>query len=60
MALVTTAKARAFLAGRAHVSWEDVEAMARPVLRHRIRLDFRAEREGLTTDEAVGALLEGA
>ncbi|MBP2251772.1 MoxR-like ATPase [Halarchaeum solikamskense] len=58
MGLVRTAKARAFLAGRAHVSWDDVEAMARPVLRHRIRLDFRAEREGVTPDDAVGRLLD--
>jgi MoxR-like ATPase len=59
MALVLTAKARAFLQGRSHVSWEDVEAMAPPVLRHRIILDFRAEREGLTTDEVVSRMVAG-
>ena len=57
MGLVLTAKARAFLRGRNHVSWEDVEAMAPPVLRHRILLDFRAEREGLTTDDVIADLL---
>jgi MoxR-like ATPase len=57
MALVLTAKARAFLRGRSHVSWDDVEAMAPPVLRHRIILDFRAEREGLTTDEVVSRMV---
>jgi MoxR-like ATPase len=57
MGLVLTAKARAFLRGRNHVSWEDVEAMAHPVLRHRILLDFRAEREGRTTDDVVVDLL---
>ncbi|WP_435066559.1 AAA family ATPase [Haloplanus sp. C73] len=57
MGLVLTAKARAFLHGRNHVSWEDVEAMAPPVLRHRILLDFRAEREGLTTDDVIADLL---
>ncbi|WP_251331049.1 AAA family ATPase [Haloplanus pelagicus] len=57
MGLILTAKARAFLRGRNHVSWEDVEAMAPPVLRHRILLDFRAEREGLTTDDVVEQLL---
>ncbi|SFG08663.1 MoxR-like ATPase [Halopelagius inordinatus] len=57
MALVSTAKARAFLAGRSHVSWEDVREMAPPVIRHRIILDFRAEREGVTPDEAVETLL---
>jgi MoxR-like ATPase len=59
MALVLTAKARAFLQGRSHVSWADVEAMAPPVLRHRIILDFRAEREGLTTDEVVSRMVAG-
>ncbi|MFB6196209.1 MAG: AAA family ATPase [Haloplanus sp.] len=57
MGLVLTGKARAFLYGRNHVSWEDIEAMAPPVLRHRILLDFRAEREGLTTDDVIDDLL---
>ncbi|SEO67597.1 MoxR-like ATPase [Halogranum amylolyticum] len=56
MALVLAAKARAFLRGRAHVSWEDVEAMAPAVLRHRILVDFRAEREGTTPDDAIASL----
>ena len=58
MGLVVTAKARAFLQGRNHVSWEDIEAMAPPVLRHRILLDFRAEREGLTTDDVIADLVD--
>jgi MoxR-like ATPase len=58
MALVVTAKARAFLQGRTHVSSEDIEALAAPVLRHRIILDFRAEREGQTPDDVVASLLE--
>ncbi|MBB6646124.1 AAA family ATPase [Halobellus ruber] len=57
MGLVLAAKARAFLAGRSHVSEADVEAMAQPVLRHRLIVDFRAEREGITPDDAVAALL---
>jgi MoxR-like ATPase len=57
MAIVLTAKARAFLEGRAHVSWADVEAMAPPVLRHRTILDFRAEREGETADDVIERLL---
>ena len=57
MALVLTGKARAFMRGRSHVSWEDVEAMAPPVLRHRLIVDFRAEREGRTPDDVVGSLL---
>jgi len=58
MGLVLTAKARAFMHGRNHVSWEDVAAMAPPVLRHRILLDFRAEREGLTTDDVIADLVD--
>ncbi|ELZ85868.1 methanol dehydrogenase regulatory protein [Haloferax elongans ATCC BAA-1513] len=58
MALVLAAKARAFIHGRTHVSWEDVAEMAPPVIRHRIILDFRAEREGLTPDDAIQRLIE--
>jgi MoxR-like ATPase len=57
MALVVCAKARAFMRGRSHVATEDVEAMAPPVLRHRIVVDFRAEREGTTPDDVVASLL---
>jgi MoxR-like ATPase len=58
MALVLTGKAKAFMEGRSHVSWSDVEAMAPPVLRHRVIVDFRAEREGVDADEVVRDLLE--
>ncbi|GGK80081.1 AAA family ATPase [Haloarcula sebkhae] len=58
MALVQTAKARAFLHGRSHVTGEDIEALAAPVLRHRIIVDFRAEREGRTADDLIATLLE--
>jgi MoxR-like ATPase len=57
MALVVCAKARAFMRGRSHVASEDIEAMAPPVLRHRIVVDFRAEREGTTPDDVVASLL---
>ena len=57
MGLVVAAKARAFLSGRSHVSEADIEAMARPVLRHRLVVDFRAEREGVTPDDAIAALV---
>ncbi|WP_380676716.1 AAA family ATPase [Salinigranum sp. GCM10025319] len=57
MALVLTGKARAFLRGRSHVKWEDIEAMAPPVLRHRIIVDFRAEREGLDADDVVQSIV---
>ncbi|MFB6251513.1 MAG: AAA family ATPase [Halobellus sp.] len=60
MGLVVAAKARAFLEGRSHVTWDDVAAMAHPVLRHRLIVDFRAEREGTTADDVVAALLDDA
>jgi MoxR-like ATPase len=60
MALVLTGKARAFMQGRSHVSWEDVETMAAPVLRHRVILDFRAEREGMSPDDVIADLADEA
>jgi len=51
--LVLAAKARALINGRNHVSSEDIEKMMLPVLRHRIILNFEAERKGLTTDDAI-------
>jgi MoxR-like ATPase len=55
--LILAAKARALMKGRNHVSNEDIDAMAFPVLRHRIILNFEAERKGLTTDDAIKELV---
>ncbi|MBI2546355.1 MoxR family ATPase [Candidatus Woesearchaeota archaeon] len=55
--LIMAAKARALIKGRNHVAMEDIEAMAYPVLRHRIILTFEAERKGLSTDDAVKDLI---
>ncbi len=55
--LVLAAKARAMLNGRLGVTLEDLRAVAPPVLRHRILLNFRAEGDGITTDRVVTALL---
>jgi MoxR-like ATPase len=55
--LVLGAKARALTLGRYHVSFEDVRAMAHPVLRHRVLTNFRAESEGVTTDSIIDDLL---
>src|SRR5204863_439433 len=55
--LVLGAKARALTSGRYHVSYEDIKAMAYPVLRHRVLLNFRAEAEGMTTDTIIDDLL---
>jgi MoxR-like ATPase len=55
--LVLGAKARAITSGRYHVSYDDIRAMAHPVLRHRVLTNFRAESEGITTDQIVDELL---
>jgi MoxR-like ATPase len=56
--LILAAKARALINGRNHVSMEDINAMAYPILRHRIILNFEAERKGMTTDDAVTQILK--
>ncbi len=56
--LVLASKARALISGRNHVSIEDLKAMAYPVMRHRILLNFEAERKGLTPDGAIKMLLD--
>jgi MoxR-like ATPase len=55
--LVLGAKARALTNGRYHVSYEDIRALAHPVLRHRVLTNFRAESEGITTDSIIDELL---
>ena len=56
--LILGAKARALLRGRYHVNFDDVKALAHPVLRHRVLTNFHAESEGVTTDHLVDQLLE--
>ena len=56
-ALVLGSKARALLQGRSHVAFDDVRALALPVLRHRILLNFQAQSEKVTTDQLIGKLL---
>ena len=56
--LVLGAKARAALAGRPHVSLDDVRSVAMPVLRHRIVTNFHAESQGIKPDAIVQRLLE--
>ena len=57
MNLILTAKARAILRGESHVAWEDIRAVAHPVLRHRIILNFAAQAEKMTTDDIIDQLL---
>jgi MoxR-like ATPase len=56
--MILAAKARALLAGRFAVTPEDLRAVAAPVLRHRVLVNFRAEGEGLTADQVSRVLLE--
>ena len=56
--LILGGKARALLYGRENVSHEDVQALALPVLRHRILANFTAASEGVTTDTVVKKLVE--
>jgi MoxR-like ATPase len=56
--LILGAKARALLNGRTHVSTEDIQALAAPVLRHRLMLNFAAQSEGVTADKIVARLIE--
>jgi MoxR-like ATPase len=56
--LILGAKARAMLRGRDYVSLEDVQAVAAPVLRHRIITNFNAEAEGVKPDHIVQRLIE--
>ena len=56
--LVLGAKARALLKGRAHVTTQDIQALAYPTLRHRILLNYRAEAEGITVAEVVKRLIQ--
>ncbi|HEY8549628.1 MAG TPA: AAA family ATPase [Vicinamibacterales bacterium] len=57
-ALLLGAKARALVDGRPAVSLDDVRAVAAPVLRHRILVNFQAEADGIYADEIVARVLE--
>ncbi len=51
--LILGSKARALLQGRPHVTCEDVQSLAKPVLRHRVVMSFTAESEGITPDSLI-------
>ena len=59
-ALILGAKARALLQGRAHVSIDDIKALAPAVFRHRVLLNFQAQSERVTTDQLVERLISAA
>jgi len=56
--LILGGKARAILQGRPYVSTEDIRAVAKPVLRHRIITNFNAEAEGINTDRIIEMLID--
>jgi MoxR-like ATPase len=56
--LVLGGKVRALLKGRAHVTVDDIRALAQPTLRHRILLNYRAEAEGIIVADVIKRLLE--
>jgi MoxR-like ATPase len=57
-ALVRGGKARALMHGRYHVSIKDIQALSKPILRHRVMTNFYAESEGITSDAIIDRLLE--
>ena len=57
-ALVSAARVRALMNGNFNVSYEDIEALAKPVLRHRVKLSYTAISEKLTVDEVIDMLVK--
>jgi MoxR-like ATPase len=56
--IVLAAKARALMHKRVHVTYEDIQALVRPILRHRILLNFQAESDKLTQDDILKRILD--
>ncbi|MCY2975338.1 MAG: MoxR family ATPase [Planctomycetota bacterium] len=56
--LIIGAKARAAMLGRSHVDPQDIQYLAKPVLRHRMNVTFAAESDGITTDSIIERILE--
>ena len=56
--LIKLAKARALVAGRYHVSIADIKTVVKPVLRHRLLLNYEGEAEGKTADELIDLILQ--
>ena len=57
-ALITGSKLRALIHGNYNVSHDDIDALAYPVLRHRIKINYNAINEGLTIDKVIGLLIK--
>ena len=57
-ALITGSKIRALIHGNYNVSYDDIDALAYPVLRHRVKINYNAINEGLTIDKVIGLLIK--
>ena len=57
-ALITCAKVRALINGNYNVSYEDIDALARPVLRHRVKINYNAVNDRLSIDDVIGLLIK--
>jgi MoxR-like ATPase len=55
--LILGGKARALLRGRTHVSTDDIQALAKPVLRHRLVVNFAAQSDGISADKIIDRLI---
>ena len=56
--LITAAKVRALMSGRYNVSYEDIDALAYPVLRHRIKINYTAVNDKLGVDDVIGMIIK--
>jgi MoxR-like ATPase len=57
-ALITAAKVRALMHGRYNVSYDDINTLAYPILRHRIKLNFQAITEHITADQVISGIIK--
>jgi len=57
-AFITAAKVRALVGGNYNVSYDDIDALAYPVLRHRMKVNYNAINEHLTVDDVIGLLIK--
>ena len=56
--LVTCAKVRALMDGRYNVSYEDIDALAYPILRHRVKINYTVINDKLTVDQVIGLIIK--
>ena len=56
--LILGGKTRALMYGRTHVSTDDIAELAKPVLRHRLAVNFAAQSDGVTSDDVIDQLIE--